>query len=267
MKTFMFISWSGDRSKAVAGTLKDLVPDALQDVTPWMSDHDIDAGERWGPALDAELERSNFGILCLTSDNLDSPWLLFEAGSLAKSVRQARVVPYVLGLAASDISGPLTQFQIVVANEEGTFKLLESINRCKETPIADERLKRIFARWWPDFAARLDRIPDHVERERDPRGDRSILVEVLERVRSLERKPGKFVSEQLLTELTRQLAYEIGAKQKFAKVAGRPPDSDAIHQQISSTEQEMSDVWAEADKKLRKAISEFEHSSRKKTNE
>ena len=124
----VFLSWSGERSKAVATALSTWLADVIQSVVRWMSDHDIQAGSRWGANLDSELEQTNFGVLCLESDNLEKPWLLFEAGSLAKSISIARVVPYRLDVSATDVKPPLSQFQGVDATKEGTLKLIQSIN-------------------------------------------------------------------------------------------------------------------------------------------
>ena len=90
----IFISWSGERSKTAALGLKSLLEDVfVQAVTVFISDH-INPGENWGQRLGAELEKSQFGILCLTEDNFQAPWLLFEAGALAKKFAASRVVPF-----------------------------------------------------------------------------------------------------------------------------------------------------------------------------
>jgi hypothetical protein len=60
--------------------------------------HRISAGARWANELANELAGTRFGILCLTRDNLNSPWLLFEAGGLAKTVEDTFVCPYLLVL-------------------------------------------------------------------------------------------------------------------------------------------------------------------------
>jgi len=41
MSTKVFISWSGPRSKHVASALRDLLPEILQDLDAWMSEHDM----------------------------------------------------------------------------------------------------------------------------------------------------------------------------------------------------------------------------------
>ena len=179
----VFMSWSGERSRATATALAELLPDILQDVQTWMSAHNIAAGSRWGADLGRELEGSNFGVLCLTRENLTASWLLFEAGSLAKSVSSSRVVPYRLGLKSTDVEYPLAQFQGVDADKEGTLKLLESINAARGEPLAEDRLKRLFERWWPDMEGRLGKIPATVASPEGRRNDRDLLEEILQMVR------------------------------------------------------------------------------------
>lgn len=163
----VFISWSGDRSKILAKELSQLLPELVPTLNVWMSEQDIDAGSRWGEELNRKLETSNFGVLCLTQENLSAPWLLFEAGSLAKSVSQSKVVPYRLGLKPTDIPFPLAQFQGVDADEVGTKKLVQSLNSALESPIKGPQLDSMFKRWWPDLKSRIEVIPASVS-QNDP---------------------------------------------------------------------------------------------------
>jgi hypothetical protein len=98
MKTHVFLSWSGDESEGIAKALKGWLPDVFDDMDVWLSSHNITPGARWGNELSAHLEASHFGILCLTPENLSSRWILFEAGCLAKVVKDSRVVPYLIGV-------------------------------------------------------------------------------------------------------------------------------------------------------------------------
>ena len=61
----VFLSWSGDRSRQVAAALREWIPLVLQHVEPWMSDHDIGAGDRWAVEIGKRLEENHFGIICL----------------------------------------------------------------------------------------------------------------------------------------------------------------------------------------------------------
>ena len=178
----VFISWSGERSQTIASSLKHWLPDVFQGLQVWMSEHDIQAGARWDSELGGELEASSFGIVCLTPENLESHWLTFEAGALSKAIKQSRVVPYRFELRASDVGPPLSQFQGVDANVEGTLKLILSINDALGKPLQnEEKVRRTFEHWWPDMQKLLAAIP--VTATREIRSDRDMLEEILEIVR------------------------------------------------------------------------------------
>jgi hypothetical protein len=184
----IFISWSGNRSKSVASLLKQWLADVLQGDQIFMSEHDIGAGSRWLLELNNELETSHFGIICVTPENLDAPWLLFEAGALSKAVKLARVVPYLLDVKITDIVGPLAQFQGVEADEIGTYKLLGSINSARELRLADDQLSRAFEKWWPDLRKQLGDIPLPSEKIHAQRSDRALLEEMLQLLRNVQRE-------------------------------------------------------------------------------
>ena len=128
----VFISWSGDRSKQIAEALRDWLPNVIQSVTPFLSSTDIEMSSRWLNNLTGQLEGAQFGLVCLTQDNLEAPWLLFEAGALSKSVGNSRVVPYLYGVTQASLKGPLSQFQAAVADKVSTLRVLNSINEASE---------------------------------------------------------------------------------------------------------------------------------------
>lgn len=88
----IFLSWSGDRSKYLAKCFKEWLPNVLQYVEPYMSEKDIKLGERWGKSIEENLRSNDFGLVFVTPENIDAPWINFEAGALSKSL-QSRLVP------------------------------------------------------------------------------------------------------------------------------------------------------------------------------
>lgn len=93
----VFISWSGERSRWVADALRDWLPAVLQSVKPWMS-ADIKKGTRGQTTISDKLDKVKVGIVCLTPENLQEPWILFEAGALSKAVdKNSYVCTYLLG--------------------------------------------------------------------------------------------------------------------------------------------------------------------------
>jgi len=185
----VFISWSGDRSLALAQALRDWLPLTLQYVSPWLSDVDIAAGERWAPAVAERLEEAEFGIVCLTSENMTAPWILFEAGALAKAVAsETRVVPFILGLEPSDVRPPLGQFQAKRANQAGVHEVVRSLNAAASNGLDDATVEQVFAMAWPLLEAKIAAIPDG-EQPTAPatRSEGEIILgEILASVRSLE---------------------------------------------------------------------------------
>jgi len=185
----VFISWSGDMSKAVAEALREWLPVVIQAVEPWVSAHDIERGVRWSPALTRELEQTKVGIICLTPDNLKAPWILFEAGALSKTVEASYVCPFLFRVENSDLEGPLAQFQTAKAQKDDTRELMHTINKSLgASALKEGTLDQAFEKWWPDLEDRLHRIPVSSAAASVPkRTDRQILEEILELVRNAPR--------------------------------------------------------------------------------
>lgn len=182
----IFISWSGARSQVLAAALNEWIKPILHFAEPWLSTSDIQSGDRWGNELAKKLQDTNFGILCVTSDNLNAPWLLFEAGALAKSIDDGRVIPLLLDLEKSDLSGPLTQFQAEKADKDGVRKLAESLNKAATNPVTPETLKTLFEALWPSLEERIVNIPSSTSPQKKLRPQTEVLEELVEGVRSVE---------------------------------------------------------------------------------
>jgi hypothetical protein len=174
----VFISWSGYVSGEVAKSLRSFLQDVNQQIEPWLSTVDLAAGARWGDELATSLDRTNFGVICLTREALDSPWLMFEAGALSKSVAQARVCPYLIGLRPAELTGPLSQFQSKLADRSGTWDLLGAINQSAAAgKLPADRLLRYFEKYWPDLETALLQVttPAPLAMTYDEREIRDIL--------------------------------------------------------------------------------------------
>lgn len=58
----VFISWSGERSRAVGDVLRRWFPSVLQAVRPYFSPDDVAKGTRWSAEIAKELEASRDGL-------------------------------------------------------------------------------------------------------------------------------------------------------------------------------------------------------------
>jgi len=181
----VFISWSGKRSKALAIALRDWLPMVLQYVEPWVSDKDISAGERWAQAIAGELDASNFGIICITPENLHSEWILFESGALSKSMLDAKVTPLLHGLELSDLSGPLSQFQAQKMEESGIMEIVRAINKVAENKTSNQIVDQLVPALWPRLQQALQNIPETESNEKHMRPQHEILEELVTSVRGI----------------------------------------------------------------------------------
>jgi hypothetical protein len=191
----VFISWSGPRSKALANALRDWLPMVLQYVKPWVSDKDISAGDRWAQSIAGELESSNFGIICITRENLNSEWIHFEAGALSKSMLDAKVIPLLFELELSDLSGPLSQFQAQKVDETGIMEVIRTINKVGEAKATDDIVSRLVPQLWPGLQDTLKKISETQRPEKTKRSTQDILEELVNNVRGLNLRMRDFDPE------------------------------------------------------------------------
>jgi hypothetical protein len=182
----VFISWSGSQSKELAEAIRDWIPVVLQAVTPYFTPSDIEKGTRWSNDIAKELESSSVGILCITRENIRAPWIMFEAGALSKSLEKSHVCPIMFGVSATDIEGPLKQFQCTAFEKADVKQLITTINgRLQDGKLAQKTLETVFEKWWPDLFDKVSAILDKEDAPDEPiRSDRELLEEVLLLTRS-----------------------------------------------------------------------------------
>jgi len=109
----VFISWSGKKSELAAKELCTWLSYIFQSIEFWMSKDSIPAGSRWYNVLSSTLEQIDFGIVVLTKENLKSPWIFFEAGAISKTIEDSKLIPFLVDIDKSDLSGPLSFFQVL----------------------------------------------------------------------------------------------------------------------------------------------------------
>ena len=183
----VFLSWSGSASKQVALALRDWLPNVIQAIEPWMSSEDIEKGARWSADVAKELADTKAGVVCLTPDNRDAPWLNFEAGALSKTVEKEMVCTYLFRLRPTDLTGPLVQFQASEANKDETHKMVATLNRATAKPIPDNKLLDAFDLWWERLDAKLAAIPSATPPKTARRSAEDMLEEILGVVRDQSR--------------------------------------------------------------------------------
>jgi len=157
----VFLSWSGTRSHKVALVFRDWLPSVIQEIIPYVSSEDIDKGARWSTDIAKELSDSTFGILCVTRENINAPWLTFEAGALSKTMDKSLVSPFLFDIKRSEVDGPILQFQSTIFEKEDLKKLVTTLNKaCDKDGLSAERLSKAFEVWYPTLEAELNKLRD-----------------------------------------------------------------------------------------------------------
>jgi len=178
----VFISWSKERSGLIADALKKWLPKVIQSIEPWIS-VEIDKGKPWSEEIKNNLEDTKIGIICLCQENLDEPWILFEAGALAKT-KSARVCTFLLDITPANVRQPLGQFNHTRYEKEDVRKLIHTINNalseCNERPLEKNILDESFDKYWEDLDKELNEIKTKFQpKESIQRPDRELLEEIL----------------------------------------------------------------------------------------
>ncbi|WP_182112193.1 toll/interleukin-1 receptor domain-containing protein [Actinotalea sp. JY-7876] len=192
----VFVSWSGTASRDLAESLRWWLPKVIQGTTPFVSAKDIDKGATWTSVLSSELSDTDFGIICVTPENVASPWLNYEAGAISKSV-DSRTCPVLLGVRKNDLTGPLKQLQVTSLEFDDMLLLLRSLNKAAGGALLDADLEEQARMWWPRLEERIQAIvvppatealvatPEPVKPESS---ESEMLLEVLGHVREVSRR-------------------------------------------------------------------------------
>lgn len=194
----VFLSWSGTRSHKVALVFRDWLPSVIQEIVPYVSSEDIDKGARWSTDIAKELSDSTFGILCVTRENINAPWLTFEAGALSKTMDKAFVSPFLFDIKRSEVDGPILQFQSTIFEKDDLKKLVTTLNKaCDKDGLTSERLSKAFEVWYPTLQSELDKLRDAEPPDQEKDGVSELqspkAQEILEEILELSRINQKLI--------------------------------------------------------------------------
>jgi len=88
-------------------------------------------------------------------------------------------------LKATDVKGPLAQFQATRVLKDDILKLLKTLNTgLGEDALTEGHIDEAFEVWWPRLDSQLKTLPDEDSEVRAPRTDRDVLEEILGFVRN-----------------------------------------------------------------------------------
>jgi hypothetical protein len=112
---------------------------------------------------------------------------MFEAGALSKSLSAARVCPLLFGIDASDVKGPLVQFQAAPFTKDEMKKAVRMMNQeLGAAALASDVLDSVFEMWWPKLEEKIVKVvsADRRSPKQTVRSERDMIEEILARVRA-----------------------------------------------------------------------------------
>ena len=184
----VFISWSGKLSEDVASLLSEWLPNAVPGTKTWLSSKDIDKGAIWFSDIEKELKDTSVAVICLTRENKERPWVLFEAGALNKGLDKSRVCPLLLDLEDKELDPPLKAFNATKPNKKDMLTLCKTINRQNIGNVFPEpQLERFFNKFWRDFELKYAAIMKKHRKSKPPKKPEApeMLEKILETVQAL----------------------------------------------------------------------------------
>jgi len=248
----VFVSWSGQRSKAVAELLSDWIKCVLQASQPWISTRDIDKGAIWFSEISDQLRETAAGIVCLTQENKNKPWILFETGALAKGLSTNRVCTFLIDLSPSDIEDPLAQFNHTSPERSSMWGLITSLNSCLDSARLDERiLKQVFDTYWPKFESSFKNVLEATPAEINvaPRSGDSILAEILSNTRLLS---GRVRELEHRVPVSSESVIEVGPPNSILKIMAMAQTPGVTIAEIVDTANKIGVPMSEVDAIIKK---------------
>jgi hypothetical protein len=210
----LFISWSGNLSQQIAQVLHEWLPLVLN-VRPFITSTDIEKGARWQHEISAELDQSNFGVVCLTRDNLQSQWISFECGALSKHL-SGRVATLLFGIGHANVPSPMNMFQGTLFEYNEFRQLMTSINNCISTEQrkTEAQIDALFEVLWPRFSDQVRLLLEGQGREAQPEEDKPSVEAMLVEMLAMQRQQASVLSahERLLESIAKQVVEQRSAR-------------------------------------------------------
>jgi hypothetical protein len=127
-----FLSWSGALSREIASYIKDEILDTLfgDSIEPFISS-EIGVGDAFVQRIFTRLIKSDFGIVCITAENIEKPWVSFECGGLINNIKKENLYVLLADVSVEmlkRLNPPLSEFQAVGLDRAGIINLIKKIS-------------------------------------------------------------------------------------------------------------------------------------------
>ena len=244
----VFISWSGSVSGKVAEVIRKRITLFIPDITPFMSKEDIAKGSRGINEIEKSLTDTAYGIVILTKNNINAPWINYEAGAIAKGLGATKVAPLLCNLSVAELgSSPLSNFQAVSLDKKGLWDLFDTIRKSVSSVIDIEQLHEYFDAFYTDFIEEINVAISEGKVVPKTLTDDQKKIEGLARqisyIRSHINRPGRLLPESYLLPL-------------LGKISSDGSLSKALSSEIEDLNSEKKDIVSSVDETV-SAISDI----------
>ena len=164
----------------MAEILHDWIKRVIPGIQPWISTQ-VDQGALWFNETTNKLKDAPAGIVCLSQENKDRPWILFEAGALATS-QSSKLCILLTDLQPPDLKDPLAQFQCTLPTESSMWALVKTLNgQLGSASHNEELLELFFKKCWPQFEKEFASALNNTSSEKmnEQRSGEEMLIEIL----------------------------------------------------------------------------------------
>lgn len=155
----VFISWSGDKSNLTSKVLKTWLSHLFPFIKLSVSTDHIESGSKWTMSLPSSLDNTDIGIICITKENINSPWLLFEAGAMFKTLNENQLIPLLVDVENKALPGPLSYFRTLTVQKKDIYALVKILSKHSSLKYKSEKhLETVFDNWYPLLEEQLTEI-------------------------------------------------------------------------------------------------------------
>ena len=157
----IFISWSKTYSGKIANELKVWLKEAFDSkIDTFISSEGIGSGTDWYRKISEELDSSELGILVLTPENINSPWIMYEAGALSN---KKAIIPILFERNPNQVEGPINKRNYIVYNKKSFLKLLLDINEIINAGVSKKALNAFLNTEWEILQSKIDPLLEKVK--------------------------------------------------------------------------------------------------------
>lgn len=169
----VFLNWSGEESRRIAGLLRDWLPEILDAVEPWLAADTFGRSNHWLEVNAGPFTKAGMIVACVTPANSGENWKSLDPSDFELSIAETppQLVLLLGGVDVSSLQRVPAGASVITADRQGIQLLVEKLNGLADRPMDYTILGRRIDAMWP----RLERSLPAAEKLTDD--DKSVNLE------------------------------------------------------------------------------------------